>query len=59
MITLAAIIAALPALLQTEQEVLRLLSAIREAAKANGVAEENALLDTAIADAVARLLRED
>jgi len=56
--SLAAIIAALPAVLQTEAEVLRLLSAIREAAKAKGLAEENALLDTAIADAVARLERE-
>ncbi len=57
--TLAAILAALPAILQTEENVLTLLSAIRSAAAAKGLAEQNALLDEAIADAILRLARED
>ena len=56
--TLAQLIALLPTVIEGVDDVVKLLEGIRAAAAAKGLADENALLDAAIADAHARHARE-
>ena len=56
--TLAMILAALPTLVETADDLLAVLQKLRDIAALRGLDAENAALDAALADAAARKQRE-